>query len=300
MGIRRDANVRARYYIPMLPNSDGSYKVFFGIFLVLFLVIAVLSFKGVSSTVNAAALSEAQIQSIISLLLAFKIDPEIVSNVEASLHGKALDIGPGNIASTTEANEIPPPAPTAATSSLIISVSSASDADTVPVGTVYVLVGSYRFDATASGEDISFSSLKFLYTDNALYDPYNCAIFSGPDEFMTRYKYSFNPDWVHPAGTDNYEFILTTPLVISKGTARTIDIRCNTNTNAIKGTGAFSWGISDIDGKALFTGIGVDSKEPVTPQVIPSVGSIKTFVSKAAQPQGNVAALFMAIYSWFR
>ena len=148
------------------------------------------------------------------------------------------------------------------------------------MGTTYVHVASFVFDASGSSEDISFSSLKFLYTDNALFDPYNCAIFSGPEEFMTRYtKNYFNSDWVHPTGTGDYTFVLTTPFVVSKGTTRVAEIRCTTNLQATKGTGSFSWGLSEENGKATFTGVGAVSKEIITPKAVPSAGNVMTFNS---------------------
>ncbi len=263
--------------------SNGT-KALIGVSIALFLVlvVALSSFKPTTANSNLASLSEIQIQSVISLLLAFGVSPELMQNIEISLRGKVPEMLATSATTTTPVpveDASPPSPPTVATNNISISISPTPAAKNVSDGVAYVLVGGFLFDATLSKEDISFSSLKFLYTDNALYDPYNCAIFSGPDEFMTRYKYNFNPDWVHPAGTRDYAFLLTTPLVISKGTTRVVDIRCHTNSRAFGGTGFFSWGLSGADGKATFTGTGVERKEIIIPQVVPGVGNPMTFTS---------------------
>ncbi|OGG47480.1 hypothetical protein A3D66_00395 [Candidatus Kaiserbacteria bacterium RIFCSPHIGHO2_02_FULL_50_9] len=255
-----------------------------------FVGVAYAAWNYVPNTQNLAALTEAQIQSVLSLLSAFGLDKTLLQNVEVSLR----DGTPSSVATSTETT--PPPkdsegapvgvpvpvseiAPISG-NSLIVSVSPTPAAGYVPVGTTYVHVASFVFDASGSSEDISFSSLKFLYTDNALFDPYNCAIFSGPEEFMTRYtKNYFNSDWVHPTGTGDYTFVLTTPFVVSKGTTRVAEIRCTTNLQATKGTGSFSWGLSEENGKATFTGVGAVSKEIITPKAVPSAGNVMTFNS---------------------
>ena len=225
-----------------------------------------------------AALTQVQIQAILSVLSSFGVDEATVLSVERALLGEETKTGSTEVV----VPEVVPPAPQEPekANEIVISVSPTPKAQTVPAGTTYVHMASFVFDATSLGESVSFSSLKFLYTDNALYDPYNCAIFSGPEEFMTRYtKATFNPDWVHPAGTGDKEFTLNTPLVIPKGEKKIVDIRCNTNTRAFTGTGSFSWGLSGFDGKATFTGVGADSKEIITPKVVPDIGNTMTFAS---------------------
>ena len=238
----------------------------------------------VPNTQNLAALTEAQIQSILGVLSSFGIDQALLKNVENSLRGETVSPAATSTETTLpQENEAEAPAVSetvpVSTSSVHISVSETFKEGTAPSGTLLVHVASFIFDATASNEDISFSKLKFLYTDNALYDPYNCTVSSGAEEFMGRYKYFFNPDWVHPAGTGDKEFILTTALVVPKGEKKTLDIKCYTNSNAFKGTGSFSWGLSGVDGEATFTGTGVTSKEIITPTVEPSEGNTMTFAS---------------------
>ena len=239
----------------------------------------------VPNTQNLAALTEAQVQAILSVLSSFGVDNDLLKNIESSLRDGAQHSAETSIEISLPEEEfgVSPPIPEpflTPTGTLHISVAETSLAGTVPSGTVYVQVASFIFDATALKEDTSFSKLKFLYTDDAKYDPYNCAIFSGPEEFMTRYtKGSLNPDWVHPAGTDDYEFVLTTSLVVLKGEKKNVDIKCTTNTNAFKGTGSFSWGLSGVDGKATFNGVGVESKEVIVPTVEPNVGNTMIFTS---------------------
>ena len=276
----------------------------------LFIATAVSVVSNTVPSANAAALSEVQIQSIIGLLSAFGGDAKLIQNVEISLRGGTPNISsepsgetvatssPAELTATPEPAISPAPTTSAATTSITISLAPGAPAQQAPLGTAYVLMANYSFDATFSSEDVTFSSVKFLYTDSALYDPYNCAIYSGAAEFMTRYKYSFNPDWVHPAGTGEYEFILTTPLVITKGTVRNVEIRCTTNTIAKNGTGSFSWGLSaTADGKALFTGTGVESGTVITPKAIPGVGYTIIFVSQL-ESEKNFASVVKAVALW--
>ena len=236
----------------------------------------------VPNTSNLAALTEAQVQSILGVLSSFGVDQTLLKNVENSLRGETVSPAATSTETTPpqeNAAVVPAVSETVPVSSVHISVSEDFKAGNAPAGTILVPVASFVFDATASSEDVSFSKLTFLYTDNALYDPYNCTVSSGAEEFMGRYKYFFNPDWVHPAGTGDKEFVLTTSLVVPKGEKKAVDIKCYTNSNAFKGTGSFSWGLSGVEGKATFTGVGADSKEVIVPTVEPSIGNTMTFTS---------------------
>ena len=171
------------------------------------------------------------------------------------------------------------PEPSAETGGITVSVSGASEPQGVPTGTPHVLVGSFLFDASQASEDVSFSSPSFLYTDNTQFDPYNCAIYSGPTEYMTRSITLFNRDWVHPAGNGEYTFTLTTPLIVLKGEKKEVEIRCRINLQATSGTGSFSWGLSEKNGRAVFEGVGLNSKQTIMPLVMPSKGNTKFFTS---------------------
>lgn len=237
-----------------------------------------------------AAFSEAQIQSILSVLSAFGVDQAVLGRIDSALRGAAPEPPAATPAPATPdvsgvepAVESPAPTTTSMTGEaavLRISVSPTPAAGNAPSGTKYFHVASYLFDATDAGEDIRFTALKFLYTDEALYDPYNCAVYSGPEEFMPRYtKGSLNPYFVHPAGTGDKAFTLTTALIIPKGGKKLVDIRCDFNSRAFRDTGSFSWGLSSENGAATFTGVGVTSGEVVTPKSETDVGNRRTFSS---------------------
>ncbi len=267
-----------------MPLSSQWKKVIGGTILAALLVAgAWYTTRHIFPVANAAALSEAQIKSVLSVLSAFGVDPTIVKDIESALRGQndarmTTETAPAEetVVKLDENSTSTSTTPT----SVVVSVSATPEAGYVPVGTTYVPVGSFIFDARGASEDIRFSKLSFLYTDEAKYDPYNCAIFSGSDEFMTRYtKNYFNPDWVHPTRTGDYEFALTNPFVVLKGTIRVAEIRCTINLQAVKSTGSFSWGLSEVDGRATFGGTGVTSGEAVVPVVVPNVGNTMTFNS---------------------
>jgi hypothetical protein len=269
------------------------------------LAAAVWSFKpAINAETNVAALTESQILSILGILSAFGVQANVISDVELALRGETPTVMLGPIATSSEPIiEVPPPDTSITPTGLVtVSVAPWTNSFLVPSGTTYVLTGLFTFDATNTTEDVNFLKLSFLYTDNALYDPYNCAIYSGPTEYMKRYtKATFNPDWVHPAGTGEKVFTLDNQaLVLSKGTTKQIEIRCYTNTIAYKGTGSFSWGLSSTDGKATFSGVGVTSGEVITPTIVPSIGTTLEFISQSSSRGGLAGALDALRTRWSR
>lgn len=152
-----------------------------------------------------------------------------------------------------------------------LSVASSPAAKNVVAGVAGLLVSNIQFDATQSGEDIKFSSAKFLYTDTGMTaDVVNCFAYDG----TTR----LNNTAVNPTTTaTDYTFTLDTNLTVAKGTVKTVSIKCDIPGSAT--SGSFSFGITGFAGNATFTGIGIGSSQTVTPTATTNVGSTMTIAS---------------------
>lgn len=150
-----------------------------------------------------------------------------------------------------------------------LSINSSPAARTIVAGVSQMSVGGIRFDASASGEDVRFSSAKFLYNSTLLStgeDPTNCYAYSG----ATR----LNNTAVNPtADNTDYTFTFDTIFTVAKGTNTVVDIRCDIPANA---DGSFNWGLeSGSSFAATFTGTGVTSSQTITPTV-PNTGGTDT------------------------
>ena len=151
-----------------------------------------------------------------------------------------------------------------------LTINSVPAARTIVAGVSQQTVGSIRFDAGASGEDVKFTSGKFLYNETSLgtsEDPLNCYAYNG----ATR----LNASAVNPTADDtDHTFTFDTALVVAKGTnSTTVDVKCDISANA---AGSFNWGLeSAASYAATFTGTGVTSSQTVTPTV-PDTGGTDT------------------------
>lgn len=140
--------------------------------------------------------------------------------------------------------------------SVVLSTASSPAAQTAVTGVSQQTFAGINFDATQSGEDVRFNSLKILYTEGTAMvggDPTNCFAYDG----ATR----LNDTGVNPTTTaTDYTFTLSTNLVVSKGTVKIITIKCDLP--AAITSGAFSFGITSA---VTFTGTGITSSQSVTP-----------------------------------
>ncbi|MEY4747246.1 MAG: hypothetical protein RLZZ416_295, partial [Candidatus Parcubacteria bacterium] len=147
-----------------------------------------------------------------------------------------------------------------------VAVAGTPAAQTIVAGVTNYPVSAINFDATQSGEDVKFSSMKLYYTDTSMNaDPTNCFAYDG----ATR----LNSSAVNPTTTlTDYTFTLDTNLVVPKGTVKTVTVKCDLAGNAT--SGSFSLGLNVSSGNATFSGTGLDSGNTITPTS--STGAVQT------------------------
>ncbi len=140
-----------------------------------------------------------------------------------------------------------------------LSIAGTPAAQTMVTGVSGATVSAIQFDATQSGEDVKFTSIKLAYTDSSMTggDISNCFVYDG----ATR----LNDTAVSPttgAPTD-YTFTLSAPLTVTKGTVKTVSVKCDIPSSI--SSGSFSIGFTSPSSVTTFTGTGVASSQTITP-----------------------------------
>ncbi|MES2134636.1 MAG: hypothetical protein V4449_00110 [Patescibacteria group bacterium] len=101
-----------------------------------------------------------------------------------------------------------------------------------------VLFVNFQYDATQSGEDIRFSSIPstLTFATGAVTDLTSCAAYDGTTQLST------GSNVVNPSGSTGatQTFTLDNPVTVTKGTVKTIGIRCNVSGSATN-NGTFAW-----------------------------------------------------------
>jgi hypothetical protein len=188
------------------------------------------------------------------------------TNAKGTITGNTITISNAHVTANTM---------TVRAGSVKISIASSPAAQNVVAGVSGLTVGAFNFDATQSGEDVRFSSQKFQYTDSSMTggDVTNCYAYDG----ATR----LNSTAVNPTtdGTD-YTFSFDTQLVVSKGTVKKVDIKCDVPSSVSSGSFSFDMDISEV-----VAGTGVTSSQsitPTTPTGSDVTGNTQTVVSGGA------------------
>jgi len=156
-------------------------------------------------------------------------------------------------------NTITPTPSTALTSSsmsvragsLAISVSGQPTARSVIAGANQFEFARYVFDASQSGEDVRITSIPLLYTFTTISsgDLTNCYLY---DEST---KVTSNNVKNPTVATDNTETYIFdgTGLIVPKGTAKTVSLKCDVATGATSGT--VQWGLDALSSYSSATGM---------------------------------------------
>jgi len=154
---------------------------------------------------------------------------------------------------------------------LAISVAPTPSAQSIVAGSQGVTFANYQFDASQSGEDVRFSSipLKVTFGGGAAANNVNaCQLFDGSTALNT------GSNVVSPAASvttgSDVTFTLDQQLVVSKGTVKTITLKCNVTSAA---AGTMSWGIQASPSISVS---GVTSSSDVTETVSASAGQTMT------------------------
>ena len=145
---------------------------------------------------------------------------------------------------------------------LTISMQTTPGAQTVVGGTQGFEMARYTFDASQSGEDARMSNVNLnsnwwgLTTDKIS----GCKLYDGIGTgaaLLTSGNNVKDPT----AAASSTLFTFDTPLVVAKGTSKTISLKCDLSTVSTTGDAIYSWG---IDTGASFTVTGVTSGQSIT------------------------------------
>lgn len=152
---------------------------------------------------------------------------------------------------------------------LKVAVSASPAAQNIVAGAQGVEFANYQFDASQSGEDVRFSSVVLDSdlgndaTAGAVSKLSSCQLYDGATA-LNGGSNIVNPSTTATttAGVD-HTFTLDNPLVVSKGTIKTLKLKCNVASSA-DSSSVFQWGISSTNAAAI-TVTGVTSGGSITP-----------------------------------
>lgn len=139
----------------------------------------------------------------------------------------------------------------AATTTVTVSGNPASQ--NVVMGQVGFKFATYQFDATASGEDVKVSSAQFYYeTDTGSSNVTNCFAYDGATKL--------NSSAVNPTSDGNKTFTFDTNLVITKGTVKNVDLKCDIP-SSLTANDTVEWKLA---ASATLEGVGIGSGNTIT------------------------------------
>ena len=152
---------------------------------------------------------------------------------------------------------------TVKTATLSISVSTNPVAQTIVSGVQAFTFANYVFDANSSGENVKLTTIPLEYNTGGATatNINNCKLYDGSTELNT------GSNVVNPsAAASSTSFTLDTALTITKGTTKTLALKCNVVAGA---TGTYLWG---YDSSSSPTITGVTSGQSVDPTENDSAG----------------------------
>lgn len=154
---------------------------------------------------------------------------------------------------------------------ITISVSSLPAAQSVVAGTNSFLFANYQFDATGSGENIKFSTIPLETSVNSgSGNITNCQLFDGTTALNTGTNIVTGTTLTNSSSTS---FTFDSGLTITKGTVKTIGLKCNI---AAAASGVYQFG---YDGSASPTATGLTSGQSATITEVDSSGQRMTIQS---------------------
>lgn len=199
----------------------------------------------------------------------------------------------GNTITATPSSAVTGNTMTVKAAVLTISNSASPAAQTVVAGAQNFTFANYQFDASASGEDIKYTTFKAAFTNGgtathitgcALYNSSGVKLTSGSNE-------------VNPTATDTYTFTFDSgSYVVPKGTANALALKCNIAGSATTSS-YFNWGLPISTSQSSATGVvsgqtaTLSSAAAVTGQTmtIASAGTL-TVTKDASSPSYAIAA----------
>lgn len=159
---------------------------------------------------------------------------------------------------------------------LVIGPASSPASQTITPGGSSVLMANFSFDASQSGEDVRFSSVptRLAYATGDETELTSCAIFDGSTSLSTGSNV-VNPSESGSSPVDQ-TFTLDNPITVTKGTVKTLGVRCNVS-GAATNNATFQWAPGEGSGSyhVNFSVSGATSGTTITPTS--SSGTAPTF-----------------------
>ncbi|MEK7463440.1 MAG: hypothetical protein AAB621_03725, partial [Patescibacteria group bacterium] len=155
----------------------------------------------------------------------------------------------GNTITATPSSALTAAQMTVKGASLNVSVSSQPTARNVIVGTTKYEFARYILDGTSSGEDVRITSLPLsIGTDGTIANITNCQLYDGTAAGATSLTTGSNVKNPTAVSSSTSMVFDGTGITVSKGTTKTLSMRCDMAANATASK-AFFWGIDDqVDG----------------------------------------------------
>lgn len=155
----------------------------------------------------------------------------------------------GNTITATPASALTSSQMTVKAASLNVSVSSQPTARNVIAGSTKYEFARYILDGTSSGEDIRVTSLPLsVGTSGTIGNITNCQLYDGTAVGATSLTTGSNVKNPTAVSSSTQMIFDGTGITVSKGTSKTLSLRCDMAANATAG-GIFFWGIdSAVDG----------------------------------------------------
>lgn len=196
-----------------------------------------------------------------------RVDPDDNLTVKGSVTGLSVTPTPSTVVTANTQ--------TVKAGALAMSVSPTPFGQNVVRGLNGYHFATLVFDAGSSGEDTRVTTVKPTMTvsvDGAEADLNSCVIYDGTTALNT------GSDVVNPSddsGTDTAEeftFTLTNNLIVPKGTAKKVDLKCNISANATNNR-TYAWGLTIADSANV---TGAQTSQSVTESVTTNNGSTMT------------------------
>lgn len=156
---------------------------------------------------------------------------------------------------------------TVKTGAVSVSISSTPQSQSVIRGAIGFTFANIVFDATNSGEDVRFTSAQVLLYASTATDISNCQFFDGGEGLNTASNVR------NPSAGGNQTFTLDKNLTITKGTSKTVALKCDVSKSGTGNLVQWAFGTSQGAGMSAaasaqtFGATGLTSGTTVTPSV---------------------------------
>lgn len=144
---------------------------------------------------------------------------------------------------------------TVKTATTSIRVSNDPQSQNVVAGATGFTFANILFDATASGEDVRFTTAQFNLAATTVTDVTNCQLFDGTTALNT------GSNVVNPSAVGVNTFTLDTNLTVTKGATKTVALKCDVTGSST----AFNKAQWSLSGAESFGATGLVSGNTVTP-----------------------------------